>query len=110
VIDLSWCRHPDVARPHEMTLANAHLLRTIEELGAAARPLVAEGDAAAKIVETARRERADLIAMTTHGRSGVTLSYYGSVAAEVMRNSPCPVLVCRDAPPVTSPTGRGTRR
>lgn len=45
------------------------------------------------IVSVARRTKADLIAMTTHGRSGVGRAILGSVADEVLRTSPCPVLL-----------------
>jgi nucleotide-binding universal stress UspA family protein len=39
----------------------------------------------------------DLIVMGTHGRSGVAHALMGSVAEEVVRQSPCPVLVVRRA-------------
>ena len=38
---------------------------------------------------------ADLIAMTTHGRSGVRRWLLGSVAERVLRASPLPVLLVR---------------
>lgn len=38
---------------------------------------------------------ADLIAMTTHGRSGLARALLGSVADEVVRRSKCPVLLVR---------------
>jgi nucleotide-binding universal stress UspA family protein len=37
----------------------------------------------------------DLIAMTTHGRSGLARALLGSVADEVVRRSTCPVLLVR---------------
>lgn len=49
--------------------------------------------AAAAIVAAARRTDADLIAMTTHGRSGIGRALLGSVADEVLRHAPCPVLL-----------------
>jgi nucleotide-binding universal stress UspA family protein len=48
------------------------------------------GDA---IVTAARRERAALIAISTHGRSGVGRLVLGSVAMRVVHQSPCAVLV-----------------
>ncbi|HZU77440.1 MAG TPA: universal stress protein [Dehalococcoidia bacterium] len=54
------------------------------------------------IVEQARRRGADLIAMTTHGRSGLRRLFYGSIAEAVLRQAPCPVLLVRvgeQAPP-----------
>jgi nucleotide-binding universal stress UspA family protein len=55
----------------------------------------AEGRAAEAIVERARGLGADLIAMTTHGRSELARHVLGSVADEVMRRADCPVLLLR---------------
>ena len=54
------------------------------------------GSAAAAIVTTAQAEKADLIAMTTHGRGGIRRLVFGSVAEEVLRTAPVPVLLFRD--------------
>lgn len=48
-----------------------------------------------EIAGVARREAADLIAMTTHGRRGLTHLLLGSVTEKVLRTAPCPVLVVR---------------
>jgi nucleotide-binding universal stress UspA family protein len=47
------------------------------------------------IVGHAKQLKADLIAMTTHGRSGLTRTIMGSVADEVVHTAPCPVLLVR---------------
>jgi nucleotide-binding universal stress UspA family protein len=49
------------------------------------------------IVETATRKRCDLIAMASHGRSGVAALVLGSVASKVLAYSRVPVLVYRFA-------------
>jgi nucleotide-binding universal stress UspA family protein len=54
-----------------------------------------EGSAASVIVERAGALGADLIAMTTHGRGGLKRLVLGSVAEEVLRMAPCPVLLVR---------------
>jgi len=54
-----------------------------------------EGRAATTIIERARAHGADLIAMTTHGRSGLGRLFFGSVAEEVLRHATCPVLLVR---------------
>jgi nucleotide-binding universal stress UspA family protein len=54
-----------------------------------------EGTAAEMILEHARRMDTDLIALTTHGRSGLGRVVFGSVADEVLRKAPCPVLLVR---------------
>ena len=51
--------------------------------------------AAPAIVDHACRVRASLIAMSTHGRTGLARVALGSVAAAVVHNAPCPVLVVR---------------
>lgn len=54
------------------------------------------GEPAAAIVDFAKKERADLIVMGTHGRSGFTRLLMGSVAEAVMRKAPCPVLTIKE--------------
>src|SRR5262245_60965743 len=48
-----------------------------------------------EIVEVARAEQADLIVMATHGRTGLSHLFMGSVAERVVRAAPCPVLTIR---------------
>jgi nucleotide-binding universal stress UspA family protein len=50
---------------------------------------------ASKIIEVAHTLGADLIAMSTHGRSGLSRMFFGSVADEVLRESGVPVLLVR---------------
>lgn len=57
--------------------------------------VVVEGMAAAKVVEAARERACDLIVIGSHGRSGLGRVLMGSVAEEVARKSPCPVLIVR---------------
>ncbi len=65
---------------------------------------VCYGPAAPSIVETARVNKADLIVMTTHGRSGLGRLILGSVAEAVLRGTHTPILVVRDgAAPVDLP-------
>ncbi len=54
-----------------------------------------EGDPAAVIAETAEEVGADLVVAGTHGRTGLTRLVMGSVAEEVLRRAPCPVLTIR---------------
>jgi universal stress protein A len=53
------------------------------------------GRAADGIVKYAIRMNADLIVLGTHGRSGIRRALLGSVAENVVRHAPCPVLVVR---------------
>jgi len=54
-----------------------------------------EGEPAAEIMRVAKEAGCDLIVMGTHGRSGLERFFMGSVAEEVMRNAPCPVVTVR---------------
>lgn len=60
-----------------------------------ARCLVMQGHAADAIVETAAGEPESLIAMATHGRSGIDRFLLGSVAEKVLRASTNPLLLVR---------------
>jgi len=53
------------------------------------------GDPAEEILRLAERERADLIVMSTHGRTGLSRMLLGSVAESVVRRARCPVLTLK---------------
>jgi len=55
------------------------------------------GDPVDNIVDYAKRERFDLIAMATHGRSGLARLFAGSVASRVLERTDLPVLLIRPA-------------
>ena len=57
---------------------------------------VLTGQPAHTIVENARTGGFDLIVMGTHGRTGFSHLFVGSVAERVVRRAPCPVLTVRD--------------
>jgi len=56
---------------------------------------VGEGDSAVEILRAAQDLKADLIVMGTHGRTGLGRLLMGSVAEQVVRKAPCPVLTVR---------------
>jgi nucleotide-binding universal stress UspA family protein len=53
------------------------------------------GPAAERIAEYVRREQADLIVISSHGRTGVARWLLGSVADELVRRAPAPLLLLR---------------
>jgi nucleotide-binding universal stress UspA family protein len=57
--------------------------------------IVRTGSAHEEIVNLATDERADLIVMGTHGRTGLNRVLLGSVADRVIRFALCPVLTVR---------------
>jgi nucleotide-binding universal stress UspA family protein len=71
------------------------------QAGLRASARVLQGDAAAELVRIAHEDQADLIAVGTHGRTGLRRLVAGSVARNVMLHAPCSVLVVREARPLT---------
>lgn len=57
--------------------------------------VVLEGNAAEKIIDLAHKSPKSLVAMSTHGRTGVGRWVLGSVTDRVVRHSDDPVLVIR---------------
>lgn len=57
--------------------------------------LIKEGSAAKKIIETAEKEKVDLIVLGKRGLSAIEKLFIGSVANQVLRNSPVPVLLTK---------------
>jgi universal stress protein A len=53
------------------------------------------GDAAKSILAAAEEVGAELIVMATHGRTGLSHFFLGSVAEQVVREASCPVLTIR---------------
>ena len=53
------------------------------------------GTPAAEIDAAAKDLKADLICVSTHGRTGLAHLLLGSVAEKILRHAPCPVLVVR---------------
>ena len=96
--------HPAAGDPIE---AQSDVMREAQEYLAAARARVMAagvpdvevsawyGPAVEAIVEAARFRTADLIVMSSHGRSGVARLMMGSVTERVLRGTSVPILVIR---------------
>jgi nucleotide-binding universal stress UspA family protein len=63
--------------------------------GVRARALLLEGVVSERIVRAARGQRADLVVIGTHGRTGLARFVLGSVASRVVSHATCPVLTVR---------------
>jgi nucleotide-binding universal stress UspA family protein len=83
------------------------LERLRKRRGIRCRSVLVHGTAAAAIVDTAVRLGVDLIMMATHGRSGLSHLFLGSVAERVLRGARCPVLT---VPATSVRTQKRTRR
>jgi nucleotide-binding universal stress UspA family protein len=60
-----------------------------------ARSFVEHGPIVQTIIDVAVREGADLIAMASHGRGGLSRVFYGSIAAGVLQRVDRPLLLVR---------------
>src|SRR5262249_40576183 len=58
-------------------------------------PLISYGDKSVEISEIVPFENADLIVMTTHGRTGFSRLIMGSVAAKILQRAGVPVLLIK---------------
>lgn len=98
----------------------SRLTAALRKRRVAVRGIMCVGTAAQGIVETAKKRKADLIILSTHGRTGLSHVVMGSVAERVVRTAPCPVLTVparasgprrarptRRAPPVRSARATG---
>ena len=80
-----------VAEQHMEQFSDEHLMG----LKYAAVNKVSVGQPFREIIAHARDISADLIVLSTHGRSGLSWILMGSTAEKVVRKSPCPVLTIR---------------
>ena len=66
---------------------------SLRSKGAIIKTKVATGKAAEEIIKAADETKANLIAMSTHGRSGFSRLTFGSITDKVLRTGNVPVLV-----------------
>ena len=59
--------------------------------------LLLEGDPAQQTIRAVRSTRADLLVVGTHGRTGLTKFFVGSVASRLVATASCPVVTVRSA-------------
>lgn len=84
-------------------LLQANLDQRLKQHEAAGVPLRSEltvGVPHTEIAEAAKRGKADLVIMGTHGYTGLKHMVLGSVAERVVRTSSVPVLTVRDTHPI----------
>jgi len=72
-------------------------VEVFEDAGIEVRVRLGDGLPAVEILAAVEEERASLVAMTTHGRTGLSRWVLGSVAEKVIRSCPVPILVQRTA-------------
>jgi nucleotide-binding universal stress UspA family protein len=67
----------------------------LDEKKISAQGVVKRGEAVAAIIEVAKKEKVDLIAMASHGRTGLARVFYGSVANGLLHKVDRPLLLIR---------------
>jgi nucleotide-binding universal stress UspA family protein len=103
----------DIAKSLEQSkqAARKHLDRYVEDQlgqGIRAESRLVESLPVPAILDTAEQEKADLIVMGTHGRSGLSRLMMGSVAERVLRETHIPVLTVRQGDGSSKPAGKST--
>jgi len=100
------------AQVHAVAEAEGYLAEKEQRLaghGIRVSSAVRYGLPAEEILDHARTSNIDLIAMSTHGRSGMERVLLGSVAERVLREAPVAVLLRRAVGPVPARTGDKVR-
>lgn len=73
----------------------ATFLASLDEKVAGIERVMKQGTVREVIFEQARRLKPDLVAMGTHGRTGIAHAFLGSVAEDLLRAPPCDVLAVK---------------
>jgi nucleotide-binding universal stress UspA family protein len=73
----------------------AKIQTKLNKEGLAVETKVLTGLPAETIIDFAQRNKVDLVALATHGRSGISRWIFGSVADRLVRSSSAPVLLIR---------------
>jgi nucleotide-binding universal stress UspA family protein len=96
---LYWVVPPDfVEKLREATTAELEkIAKRAAQAGVACESRASAEPAVAAILDLAQTLPADLIAMGTHGRTGLKHVALGSTAERIVRLAPCPVLTVKEA-------------
>jgi nucleotide-binding universal stress UspA family protein len=98
----SWEEYRDILMVEIQREALEYLQKVKTELEKSGAKVTAQaimGKATESISQVAQKENVDLIAMTTHGRTGISRWVYGSVATRIVEESLQPILLIRPAMP-----------
>ncbi len=94
---------PIIDQLRESAVQQMHDLETSEMLqDVPFHPVITEGVVGPTVAEVARQNGIDVIIVGTHGRTGMRKFVMGSVAEDIVRHAPCPVIalgpqVCTEA-------------
>ena len=71
------------------------LMRKLQQAKVKAKSLLLKGSSYDQIVKAAKNRKADMIVIGTHGRTGISKLFMGSVAGKVISLARCPVVTVR---------------
>jgi nucleotide-binding universal stress UspA family protein len=100
VANLAQAAHAGMAAPHAAELLRHEAEETLAEaqaIASSATSKLLDGDPVTVLLEQAESERATLIAVGSHGRRRAAGLLLGTVAARMLRDATCSVLVARPA-------------
>ena len=82
-------------KKEEIVAYLAGIQEGFQKKGIEVKILVEQGIVVETVISVAQRENVDLIAIASHGRSGLSRVFYGSVAAGIMQKIDRPILIIR---------------
>jgi nucleotide-binding universal stress UspA family protein len=94
-MDALWLTTAFAQQDQELAAALDATARRVTAPGLVVRTAIRTGDPATEILAACAEEHADLIVMSTQGRSGLDRVLLGSVALKVVRHASLPVLLVR---------------
>lgn len=89
-----YAKLEDIAKRDAAT-SMTKLMQRLKKLNVKARSLLLKGSPYDQIVKAAKSQKADMIVIGTHGRSGLSRLFMGSVAGKVISLATCPVTTVR---------------
>ena len=95
VVDISGYEQEYARRKKEVETYLEDIKRRFSDKGIKNKPIISYDSVVQSILNTAEAEEVDLIALASHGRSGLARAFYGSVASGVLNRIDRPLLIIR---------------
>jgi nucleotide-binding universal stress UspA family protein len=95
VVDISGYEQEYARRKKEVETYLEDIKRRFTEKSIDNKPVISYDSVVQSILNTAEAEEVDLIAIASHGRSGLARAFYGSVASGVLNRIDRPLLIIR---------------
>ena len=96
--EISYSSTYEERRDHQIKETESYLASLLEQFheeGIKVQTLIGDGPVVKAILDAAKSESADLLAMASHGRSGLSKVFYGSISAGVLQRIDRPLLLIR---------------